>query len=181
MKKIIIILAILLCVSLFGCVDDDVQADTDTSTNLKATESELESKAEVVCTVTFDSLGGTAVETQEVVCGGKAIEPTTPTKKCLCEFDGWYLGEEKWSFIGYSVTEDITLTAKWIECYGLNREEIDILKGFISSKYDGKRTWKDVDSIKKEHSPDFECYDYTITFKDGNSFLGSIWSEFVDN
>ena len=29
-------------------------------------------------------------------------------------FDGWYYGDEKWSFIGYVVTEDIVLEAKWI-------------------------------------------------------------------
>ena len=177
MKKILIIFATLLCVSLFGCVDVDIDVKAEAEANAH-TESK---QTEAVCTVTFDSLGGTAVEQQTVIKGEKAVEPPAPTKECKCEFDGWYLGEEKWSFIGYSVTEDITLTARWIECYGLSKEEIDILKDFISSKYDGKRTWNDVDSIKKEHSPNFECYDYTITFKDGNSFLGSIWSEFVDN
>ena len=31
------------------------------------------------------------------------------------EFLGWYLGGEQWSFIGFPVTNDITLVAKWEE------------------------------------------------------------------
>ncbi|HIV00205.1 MAG TPA: InlB B-repeat-containing protein, partial [Candidatus Stercoripulliclostridium merdipullorum] len=65
------------------------------------------------CTVRYDSTGGTAVPAEKVVYGGKAIEPDAPIKPGY-DFAGWYLGEEKWSFVGYSVTEDITLVAKWI-------------------------------------------------------------------
>ena len=67
----------------------------------------------VTYTVTFDSDGGTAVEAQTIEDGQKAAEPTAPTKEGACKLEGWYLGTEKWSFIGYAVTEDITLTAKW--------------------------------------------------------------------
>lgn len=138
-------------------------------------------ETERVCTVTFDSQGGSTIEKQVVEWGGKAVEPPPPTKKCLCEFDGWYLGDEKWSFIGYSVTEDMKLSAKWIDCHGLNENEIEILKGFVLSKYDGEKSWADVEGIQKEHNADADCYDYTITFKDGKSFRGSIWCEGVDN
>ena len=62
--------------------------------------------------VTFDSDGGTAVESQTVRFGSNVKAPTAPTKDGYT-FLGWYVGDEEWSFIGYSVSEDITLTAKW--------------------------------------------------------------------
>ena len=66
----------------------------------------------VTYTVTFDSDGGSEIESQTVEEGKKATEPTAPTKAGYT-FDGWYIGTEKWSFIEYVVTEDMTLTAKW--------------------------------------------------------------------
>ena len=66
-----------------------------------------------IYTVTFDLNGGTGnIPSQKVIDGKKATKPQDPTNHNR-EFLGWYVGEEKWSFIGYSVTEDITLTAKW--------------------------------------------------------------------
>ncbi len=62
--------------------------------------------------VTFDSAGGSDVPTQEIEEGGKVVEPEIPARKGYT-FKGWHLGEELWSFAGYSVTEPITLTAKW--------------------------------------------------------------------
>lgn len=66
-----------------------------------------------VYTVTFDSNGGSDVEEQLVERGDKVALPEKPTNQGYV-FDGWYVGDEKWSFIGYTVTEDITLKAKWI-------------------------------------------------------------------
>jgi len=63
-------------------------------------------------TVTFDSNGGTSVPSEEVTDGKKATAPNDPTKEGYT-FEGWYLGDDEWSFIGYVVTEDMTLTAKW--------------------------------------------------------------------
>ncbi len=63
--------------------------------------------------VTFDTDGGNIIAPQDIAVGNKATEPQAPTKDGYT-FDGWYIGSEKWSFIGYSVTEPITLTAKWI-------------------------------------------------------------------
>jgi len=62
--------------------------------------------------VTFDTAGGSEVAPQEVTYGGKATEPAPPTRFGYI-FLGWYYDEEKWSFNGYSVTENMTLTAKW--------------------------------------------------------------------
>ena len=61
--------------------------------------------------VSFDSLGGSLVESQTVKSGEKATAPATPT------FDGydfieWQLNGEKYDF-STPVTGDITLTATW--------------------------------------------------------------------
>lgn len=73
-------------------------------------------------TVTFDSDGGTEIEDQEVKFGYKAVAPDTPVKEGY-KFLGWYIGDEKWSFIGYFITENINLVAKWeLATYELNYE-----------------------------------------------------------
>ena len=67
-------------------------------------------------TVTFVTDGDTAApEAQSVIDGKKAMKPADPAKKGYI-FDGWYIDGEKWSFIGYVVTEDIELVATWREC-----------------------------------------------------------------
>lgn len=64
-------------------------------------------------TVTFDSDGGSLVANQTVLWGEKVNYPTAPTKE-NAEFVGWYIEEEVWSFYGYAITENITLTARWL-------------------------------------------------------------------
>ncbi|MBR2138834.1 MAG: InlB B-repeat-containing protein, partial [Bacilli bacterium] len=63
-------------------------------------------------TVSFISYDNIIVETQSVEKGEKALEPASPLREGYI-FNGWYLNEEKWSFIGYSITSDIILEAKW--------------------------------------------------------------------
>lgn len=65
-------------------------------------------------TVTFDTDGGSAVDTQNVPYGGNATLPAAPTKSG-CTFAGWYLGDETYDFTA-AVTENLTLTAKWTVC-----------------------------------------------------------------
>jgi uncharacterized repeat protein (TIGR02543 family) len=64
--------------------------------------------------VTFDSNGGTSVPSQQVKRLDKVTKPLDPTKTGYT-FDGWYIGAERWVFSGYNVTENITLTARWVE------------------------------------------------------------------
>ena len=64
-------------------------------------------------TVTFDTDGGTVIESQKVDYGQKAIKPEQIPTKDGYEFDGWYYGEDEWIFLGYVITENTTLKAKW--------------------------------------------------------------------
>ena len=66
-----------------------------------------------LCTVTFDSKGGTFVETQKVPFNGYAEKPDDPTKEGFT-FAGWYLDDSEYDF-DTPVTGDITLIAKWEE------------------------------------------------------------------
>lgn len=63
--------------------------------------------------VTFDSYGGSAIDSQFVLNGDKLTlnESTTPTKPGYT-FDGWYNGSTKIE-TGATVTSSMTLTAQW--------------------------------------------------------------------
>jgi len=62
-------------------------------------------------TVTFDSNGGSKVESQEVKLNEKVEEPEDPTKEGYI-FKGWYLSGKKYDF-DKKVTKDIKLKARW--------------------------------------------------------------------
>ena len=66
-------------------------------------------------TVTFDSQGGSAVDSQTVERGGLVTEPTDPTRD-VYTFGGWYKELEctnAWDFDTDTVTSDVTLYAQW--------------------------------------------------------------------
>ncbi len=63
-------------------------------------------------TVTFDSNGGSEVESQTVEEGKPAVKPADPTKEGYT-FAGWYRGTEEWNFETSTVTGDVTLVAAW--------------------------------------------------------------------
>ncbi len=82
-------------------------------TALESISSESNLGTKVYFTVTFDSNGGTIVDSQQVEGGRKATQPDEPTRTGYT-FDGWYInGDERWVFGGYDVTENITLIAQW--------------------------------------------------------------------
>jgi len=67
-------------------------------------------------TVTFDSAGGSSVDSQEIEQGGLAAKPEDPTRDSYT-FEGWYYistgDEELFNFDEMRINGDITLTAKW--------------------------------------------------------------------
>ena len=73
-------------------------------------------------TVSFDSMGGSAVEAQQVKEGEFATEPEDPTRDGYL-FTYWYSDEEcgeddVYNFAETPVTEDITLYAGWVSSEG---------------------------------------------------------------
>lgn len=62
-------------------------------------------------TVTFDSAGGSNVDSQTVKDGGKASKPDNPTREGW-EFKGWYLDGTEYDFT-QPVKKDTTLKAVW--------------------------------------------------------------------
>ena len=69
-----------------------------------------------IFTISFNlnSESGETLPDQEINWGEKVIKPSDPTRQGY-EFDGWWLNGERWVFIGYPVTSDMVLTARWIE------------------------------------------------------------------
>ena len=65
-------------------------------------------------TVTFDSNGGEAIPPQAVKNGQLATKPEDPVKEGYA-FAGWYNGNKAWNFDTDTVTEGVTLTARWTE------------------------------------------------------------------
>lgn len=67
--------------------------------------------------ISFDSQGGTPVETQKRMHGELIEAPEPPTREGF-EFDGWCLdpgGTLPWDLEEDTVTESMTLYAKWRE------------------------------------------------------------------
>lgn len=95
MKKIILTVTLFLAVVLLvGCNGNDSQ---------------------LTYTVTFDSDGGSQVESQDILNGGKVTQPEDPTKDGYVFSGEWKNDTFVWDFDVDIVTEDITLVATWIE------------------------------------------------------------------
>ena len=73
---------------------------------------ELEQKFKV----TFDSQGGSSVRAQYIENGGTVTKPSPNPTKAGFDFGGWYTDTSystPWDFHNHTVTQDITLCAKW--------------------------------------------------------------------
>ena len=75
---------------------------------------EKEANYTVTYTVTFNSNGGSDVESQTVESGSKATEPAVPEKNGSI-FNGWYSDSGLTTPFSFdmAITGDITLYAKW--------------------------------------------------------------------
>ena len=97
-RRIFAILAALTVFAMIGC-----NSDTDPGP---------EQKGETF-TVTFDSDGGSAVAAKTGIKSGEKIAaPANPTKDANV-FEGWFIGDKAWDFAKDTVTDNITLKAKW--------------------------------------------------------------------
>ncbi|MBQ9481501.1 MAG: leucine-rich repeat protein [Clostridia bacterium] len=129
---LIVFLFTLSLVSFSACSEQIKQnSQGEDSHSEQALQSESAEIEKVYHTVSFDTTGGSEVPAATVKHGEKVTAPEDPVKKGY-NFIGWYIGEEKWSFIGegYVVTENITLYAKWEKAavlqYSLNTGEYTI-------------------------------------------------------
>lgn len=70
------------------------------------------------CTVTFDSNGGSSVDSQSVIKGGHATEPEPPLKTCSA-FVGWYTDSGLVDAFDFdnAILTDMTLYAKWTDSH----------------------------------------------------------------
>ena len=66
--------------------------------------------------MTFDSNGGSSVDSQTINAGATATEPTDPTKEGY-NFLGWYSDQELQTAFDFStaINADTTLYAAWSE------------------------------------------------------------------
>lgn len=149
-KNLLIVLTIILMISTIGLIACDQP-------------SALPQK----CVVTFDANGGSQVDAVEVVYGQKVSKPEDPQKEGYV-FEGWFVGDEEWSFIGYVVTSDMTLKAKW--------SEDSVVRHTVSFDTDGGSA---INSVKVEHgekatkpsTPDKPGYIF-----DNWYYEGEVWS-----
>ena len=101
------------CISLTApyTIDSVRQELTDAYDEGKLTHNPFYLSLTANYTVTFDTDGGSAVDSQPVAYGGQAAAPAAPAKTGYT-FAGWYLEGEKFNF-NTPVTKDMTLTARW--------------------------------------------------------------------
>ena len=99
-------------------------------------------------TVTFDSNGGTAVESIKVLTGQIISKPENPTNynsksKTISAFMGWYVDPDFTKPYDFEspVTQDITLYAKWLADYVL------VPAGKVSGYLSGSRNPLDISEL----------------------------------
>ena len=68
-------------------------------------------------TVTFDTNGGTGTASAQTVANGEKATAPENIAKTDYTLDGWYNGNVKWDFANSTVSNDITLTAKWTPAF----------------------------------------------------------------
>ena len=86
-------------------------------------------------TVSFDSNGGSTVESQRIKKNGTVTEPPAPTKDGF-KFDGWYTDKElidRYNF-GSAVNGGFTLYAKWTEVGGQTPDDGELANLFDDVK-----------------------------------------------
>ena len=123
-------------------------------------------------TVSFDSNGGTAVSDIEDVEDEATISAPSDPTKTYYTFDGWYTDDgvwtDEWIFATDTVTEDVTLYAKWV----LNEWTVtyDSNGGSAKSPDD-----YDYDELLIEPSdPTRATYDFVGWFYDDTTFASEV-------
>ena len=111
--------------------------------------------------VTFDSNGGSKVEAKEVISGEKITEEVTT--RTGYNFDGWYLGSEKYDF-NTPITDNIKLKAKWKE-----KDKINVIF-MVDSKVYKTIPVKEETKVSKPDNPTKKGYKFVEWQLDGTKF-----------
>lgn len=88
-----------------------------------------------VYSITFDRNGGSPVDRQLVVSGGKVTKPADPTRNGYA-FDCWQNNGTDWEFESDTVTTGLTLTAAWT----LNKPTVTLTPDKDSATYNNGET-----------------------------------------
>lgn len=111
----------------------------------------------IICTITFNSCGGSEIEKIEVSKGCVVNSPNIPIREGYI-FKGWFLLEEKFDF-GNVIEEDIILEAKWVKNTekiknakneSIKNENVDSSNGNItteSNKIDKNANYDEIDNL----------------------------------
>lgn len=140
-------------------------------------------------TVTYDSNGGSTVDSEDVEDDSLATEPADPTRTNY-KFKGWYSDAElttPWDFTSDTVTEDLTLYAKWQELspLALKLGQAIAEREFISSRvsswgdepshssYPSEKLVKDSLDAKANLFPETNVQDddYTLVLSDTGKLI----------
>ncbi len=103
--------------------------------------------------VIFDTDGAGDIPAQTVAKGRKAIQPVAPTKEGF-EFLGWFNGDTAWDFGTDTVTENVTLTARWKKTITYSEGLVYKNNGNNTCSVTGIGTCTDTCLIIPEVSPD---------------------------
>lgn len=120
--------------------------------------------------VYFNTVGGSLIDMYEVVLSGQTIdEPANPVKE-LYHFDGWYLEsnyQTEWDFATDTVTETLTLYAKW----NFDENLLDL----ATTEHQGVVLLSDT-----EHFDQLEAIDHVITEEVEQKVLRSLIDDIDD-
>ncbi len=132
-----------------GWYNGEVKYDFDTPVNKDLTlTAKWELSAPTTHIVTFDTDGGSEIESRVVNHNENTYKPINPTRGGYC-FDGWYVGDKKYDFLS-NITDDITIKAKWISVSEANEAFAKALaadySNFTSANkiYDAENSYTDV-------------------------------------
>ena len=118
---ILVVLSILVCFPFTACnasTSENAESSQSSSASSSQSSEENSSKpSEIKYVVSFDSAGGTEISSQTVIAGGKVEKPADPVKSSTpteeYTFIGWYVGDKIWNFELDTVTNDLSLIAKY--------------------------------------------------------------------
>ena len=127
-------------------------SSSNSSSSVNLDNAEQEKEFDYIRTVTFDSKGGTSVQSVDVTEGATVSKPNDPTKENNV-FKGWYLDGQPYDFAS-PIYFDITLEAKWeVATNSLTLQKINFSNSLTidGTKDDGPLTEGCLPSYKVEN------------------------------